>query len=373
MRTLVLADSRKYDPAIVEGLVTALDHNDYEIQEWATVALRGLRGNPEAIDALWDCFRTDSRHSVRSCALIALGHLGKGLGPDELRALYGERKDHPKDLVLESAIRWAGRTTGTPEMLLALRGIQMAEVARVRREPRLQATILAALARCARGGLAGGTLTKPWLKERGFDDLLGKLGETRIARLIAEEAARNAQPALEGLEADDHTESLVPGMPLDDAVEAQHIQDLAEYANVRLREQRTFVRDRALALEAKRRAQFRCEVCGDSLGDTEAARRYVQAHHVEPLSVFGPDVQQNLVVLCPSCHAKMHAGVMTLERSADGVRVVRREEATAGSREASSPVTQDSVRDRLLALFRELDADTQETVIRELLAIAAAP
>ena len=109
MRSLVLADKAAYDDETVNALVRALDHNDYEIQEWATVALRRLQGDQRVIDALWHCFETETRHSSRSCVLIALGHLGECVSPARLRELYAERKDHPKDLILESAIRWANR------------------------------------------------------------------------------------------------------------------------------------------------------------------------------------------------------------------------------------------------------------------------
>ena len=180
MRAIVHAGSRHDDAEVLRTLVRALDHNDYEIQEWATVALRQCRNNRSVIEGLWSCFRMEERHSARSCALIALGHLGESLSPEELKALYIERQAHPKDLVVESALRWAGRNDGRVQMLLALRDIQLAEVRLQRRESRLQATIATAvLRRVLRLGLVTGGITKAWLKEHGFADVLDKLRETR--------------------------------------------------------------------------------------------------------------------------------------------------------------------------------------------------
>src|SRR5207247_9361293 len=126
--------------------------------------------------------------------LIALGQLGECLREDERLALYRERQAHPKDLILESAIRWAGANAGTPSMLLALREIREAEAQLDRREPKLENTLANAMLRCARRALADGKVTKGWLKEHGLDAVLGKLREPRIEKLLAEETARRSQP-----------------------------------------------------------------------------------------------------------------------------------------------------------------------------------
>ena len=39
----------------------------------------------------------------------------------------------------------------------------------------------------------------------------------------------------------------------------------------------------------------RCELCG--------SKRELQAHHIIPICVGGPDVQANILVVCKKCHA----------------------------------------------------------------------
>src|SRR5437667_6158871 len=308
MRTIVQASRAAYDQDVIKGLAQALDHDHYEIQEWAANTLSRCRGDASVVKALWESFRTGTRHSARSCALIALGHLGECLPEHELLALYRERQAHPKDLILESAIRWAGANAGTPGMLLALREIRDAEAQLDRREPKLENTLANAMLRCARRALADGKVTKRWLKDHGFDAVLGKLRETRAEKLIAEEIARRSQPSLPDLEPDREDTPLIANLPLPEAVEAQYVQDLVEFRNVRIREQRSIVRDQQLARHAKEKAAYQCQICRDRIEDPIGARRFVQAHHVEPLSEFGSDTAENVVVLCPSCHARLHAG-----------------------------------------------------------------
>lgn len=370
IRTIVLADKAAYDDQVIAALVHALDHNDYEIQEWATVALRKLKGDQRVSRALWRCFETETRHSARSCALIALGRLGECLSPTALLTLYNERKDHPKDLVLESAIRWAGPNAPKAEMLVALRNLQEAEAQRVRREPRLQVTIATALLRAAKRALIARTVSKAWLKEHGFQDLLDKLRETRIERLIAEERARLAQPALAlGLDAPADEAPLVPGRPLEDVALEQYAQDRAVMLNERISEQRTYVRDRHLAVEAKRKAGYRCQACGEALDDPTKASRFVQAHHVAPVSEMGADIAENIVVLCPNCHAKIHAGSLHVESDGGAVRVAGARVATTAS-PAASPA-EPSVVERICALFQQLAPAAQEAVVQELLTTVA--
>lgn len=377
IRAIVQAGPKHYDATVLMALAQALDHNDYEVQEWATVALRQCRNQQAVTDALWASFWSETRHSARSCMLIALGHLGQCLTPRELLTLYAERCAHPKDLILESAIRWAGRNDSRPEMLLALQSLQQREMPRAGREPRLRVTINAALLRAARDGLATGSIQKVWLKEHGFTWVLGKLRENRMERLLAEEFARRAQPTFPDLEVGKDEEPLVPGYPLSDANEAAHVQDLAEIKNVRIREQRSIVRDQRLAQEAKRRAHYRCESCGDSLPDVMQGRRYVQAHHIEPLSEAGADTAENVAVLCPGCHARIHAGALRVERSVDGVRFVgvspdSRSTPGAQPLKVSAALHSDrGVHDRILGLFGQLTREDQGALLRELLAVAA--
>lgn len=69
---------------------------------------------------------------------------------------------------------------------------------------------------------------------------------------------------------------------------------------------------------------FRCQVCDSVIYKTgwkpslprKAKWEYLSAdvHHIHPLSSKGPDVSENMVCLCPSCHRKFHTGELRLAR-----------------------------------------------------------
>ena len=73
-----------------------------------------------------------------------------------------------------------------------------------------------------------------------------------------------------------------------------------------------------LAREMIKSVGGRCEACGWGW----SGRPLVQVHHIVPVSVGGGNEDDNLVVLCPNCHAIAHAlesrrdGPMTIGRSA---------------------------------------------------------
>lgn len=57
--------------------------------------------------------------------------------------------------------------------------------------------------------------------------------------------------------------------------------------------------------------QSRCEVCRwrppKALRASPAAKGLLHAHHVVPVSCGGPDDHENLILVCPTCHAVAHA------------------------------------------------------------------
>lgn len=57
----------------------------------------------------------------------------------------------------------------------------------------------------------------------------------------------------------------------------------------------------------KRRANGKCELCGETLDYTDSSGRpYLEAHHIVPLADDGADELRNMTALCPNCHKKMH-------------------------------------------------------------------
>lgn len=63
------------------------------------------------------------------------------------------------------------------------------------------------------------------------------------------------------------------------------------------------VRDAALA-----RAAGFCECCGHEGFKTASGAIYLETHHVVPLGEHGPDVEWNVVAICPNDHRRAHHG-----------------------------------------------------------------
>lgn len=70
-----------------------------------------------------------------------------------------------------------------------------------------------------------------------------------------------------------------------------------------------YQRDRAVRYAALRRANGRCEYCGESGFVMANGRIYLETHHVVPLSEGGSDRSQNVAALCPNDHKRAHFSV----------------------------------------------------------------
>jgi 5-methylcytosine-specific restriction endonuclease McrA len=49
----------------------------------------------------------------------------------------------------------------------------------------------------------------------------------------------------------------------------------------------------------------KCQICSSTFAAQDGAP-YAQVHHVKFVADGGPDISNNMLVLCPTCHAKMH-------------------------------------------------------------------
>jgi hypothetical protein len=76
------------------------------------------------------------------------------------------------------------------------------------------------------------------------------------------------------------------------------------------------IRDTALSKRIKRLHEWSCQLCSTVI-ELPGGGRYAEAHHLRPLGSphDGPDSDQNLVCVCPTCHAKLDFGVIPLRRS----------------------------------------------------------
>jgi hypothetical protein len=77
------------------------------------------------------------------------------------------------------------------------------------------------------------------------------------------------------------------------------------------------VRDTVLTRQLKALHDHRCQVCGIRLSLT-ASQGYSEAHHMKPIGHphNGPDTAENIIVLCPNCHALCDNAALTLSRTA---------------------------------------------------------
>lgn len=74
------------------------------------------------------------------------------------------------------------------------------------------------------------------------------------------------------------------------------------------------VRNTELAIRLKELYEYRCQVCGEQRRRT-AGDAYAEAHHLRPLGGDrpGPDVEENILVLCPNHHADFDYGMITVD------------------------------------------------------------
>lgn len=75
------------------------------------------------------------------------------------------------------------------------------------------------------------------------------------------------------------------------------------------------LRDTELARKIKRLHQDRCQLCGHTVRLPDGSN-YSEAHHIRPLGTphVGPDIAENIVVLCPNHHVELDYGVVELRR-----------------------------------------------------------
>jgi 5-methylcytosine-specific restriction enzyme A len=76
------------------------------------------------------------------------------------------------------------------------------------------------------------------------------------------------------------------------------------------------VRDTPLARRIKRLHRNKCQVCGLTLA-LSGGESYAEAHHIKPLGFthHGPDVDENIICVCPNCHAQLDYGAIALDKA----------------------------------------------------------
>lgn len=87
----------------------------------------------------------------------------------------------------------------------------------------------------------------------------------------------------------------------------------------------TYSRDPNVVAWVQAEAKGKCEYC-KKWGPFKSSlnERYLEVHHVRPLSDRGPDVVANAVALCPNCHRAFHYSIDRAERTKELYRQVSR-------------------------------------------------
>ena len=69
---------------------------------------------------------------------------------------------------------------------------------------------------------------------------------------------------------------------------------------------RTYARSADLRIYVRRRADGRCEGCGEPRRSSPHGHPYLEPHHTRRLSDGGPDDYHHVIALCPTCHRRVH-------------------------------------------------------------------
>jgi predicted HNH restriction endonuclease len=100
----------------------------------------------------------------------------------------------------------------------------------------------------------------------------------------------------------------------------------------RLTSTTVYNRDPAIIAFVRRRSQYRCEVseCEYEGFVKDDGKRYIQTHHIVPLSEKGEDSPHNVAAVCPNCHSALHYSRDRKKLSRNLMQVVKEANERAG-------------------------------------------
>lgn len=96
----------------------------------------------------------------------------------------------------------------------------------------------------------------------------------------------------------------------EDFVKTLNIQELEDFKSIKNTQPMSktinyFKRNRKIVYELKKLYNGKCQICQGTF-EKENGDNYCETHHVKALGKNGTDTIDNLVVLCPTCHRKLH-------------------------------------------------------------------
>ena len=72
------------------------------------------------------------------------------------------------------------------------------------------------------------------------------------------------------------------------------------------------IRNTPLVKALKAEYDYHCQVCRDRR-KRSSNKYYAEGHHLHPLGENGPDRRENIVIVCPTCHADLDYGMMFID------------------------------------------------------------
>lgn len=306
-----LARRRKTPTGLVSFFVNQIaDETDPEVVEWIIICLRQIPSvdKSAASSTLWDLFlNRDQRESTRSYAIVALEKLGECIPDDQLKKQIDTCLEDNKLFLMKAIIRSIGSLGCTKENFKFLYNLRETHKSTI--DAKIIAAIDASLLRVAKRALINKNITSSDLETFGAFDILERTRISRIRQAIEDNRARLLQKTM--FEEEPETLCLlgedierVPGRALLDVSEKQYVQDVSTWSNSRMVERREPIRDMALTSARKKEQAYKCQICGaqGKMGKSS----FVHAHHLEPLAEGGVDIGENILILCPNCHARIH-------------------------------------------------------------------
>jgi len=96
--------------------------------------------------------------------------------------------------------------------------------------------------------------------------------------------------------------------------ELDELQEEEKFPEVRTTKVQRLVRDAAAARRIKQLYEGECQLCGLRLEGPDG-RPYSEGAHIKPLGKphNGPDVEPNILCLCPNCHVRLDIGAVVVD------------------------------------------------------------
>ncbi len=86
------------------------------------------------------------------------------------------------------------------------------------------------------------------------------------------------------------------------------------------------IRNTSMSTHVKVLNNYVCQICGKDGIVLSNGKLYAEAHHIKPLGGKneGPDIESNIICVCPNCHVKLDYGVINLNNLSSSQQKVQK-------------------------------------------------